>query len=159
MNITLHYACKNFFYTLIIISLAGCKLNSKKTEFERWTSTDPLAINHRVREQKFLQGNLLANHSFESGKIIEVDSLTHTTKIDGWDLIGKDVYWIHPGTDSIPADSAEVHSGCCSIRISRKNASETEDFGQGVLSNFIRVMPLRILLTSHPESTRVLWPG
>lgn len=129
-------------YIIPVLLLFQCTINDDVSqEYERWTSADPVTINHRIREQKYLLGNLVANSSFESGKRLEVDSFAQTTKIDGWDLIGKDVVWIHPDKDSVPTDSTEVHSGQCSIRIIRNNAGETEEFGQGVLSNFIKVIP------------------
>ncbi len=142
MKLTRYNSFSIFFYVFAVFSLVTCTLNNEnKQDYEHWTSADPLAIHHRVREQKYLQGNLLTNNSFESGKLIEFDSVTHTTKIDGWDLIGKDVVWIHPGSDSILADRTEVHDGVCSIRIIRNSASETEEYGEGVLSNFIKVIP------------------
>lgn len=135
---------------LILILFSRCSINKNNNqEFERWTSADPLAIHQRVRDQKYQQGNLIANNSFETGKIIEVDSLAHTTKIDGWDLIGKNVVWIHPGIDSILADSSEVHTGLCSVSIIRSSSSETEEFGQGVLSNFIKVIPGNYQLSAY----------
>ena len=142
MELTKHNSFKLFFYVFFVFFIFSCTLDNENTQdYERWTSTDPLAMHFRVREQKYLQGNLLINSSFETGKLLEFDSITHTTKMDGWDLIGKDVVWIHPESDSSVADSSVIHDGLCSIRISRDHAGETEEYGEGVWSNYIKVIP------------------
>ena len=110
-------------------------------EFERWTSSDPLAIPHRVREQKYRAGNLVLNPSFEAGKIKHLDSLTSSTNIEGWSIIGDHVEWIGSDTDSLHADTLQVHTGIRSIRIHRDYADEIEDFGEGVFSDYIKVIP------------------
>ena len=142
MKIKRYNPLKFIIYGFTVFFFASCSLdNETLQDYERWTSSDPLAINHRAREQKYVQGNLLINSSFETGKLLAFDSITHTTKMDGWDLIGKDVKWIHPGSDSLLADSSKVHEGVGSIQIIRTHANETEEYGEGVFSNYIKVIP------------------
>ena len=129
-------------FTLVIILVSSCTVHDEQSqETERWTSADPLAIPQRVRQQKHDQGNLVFNPSFESGKILLADSLSSIANIDGWTLIGNSVTWVRPSSDTSLFDSSEVYSGARSIRIQRKNAGETETFGHGVLSDYIKVIP------------------
>ncbi len=110
-------------------------------EQESWSSADPLSVNHRVRQQKYSQGNLVHNPSFEIGKVKQVDSLTQSVVIEGWDYVGQNIRWIKIKTDSVSTASPYINSGNRSIKIIRKNASETDKLGDGVISDYIRVIP------------------
>ena len=70
-------------------------------EHERWSSADPLFVSYRVRQQKYEQGNLVHNSSFEIGKVKQVDSLTQSIVIEGWDFVGQNIRWLKMITDSI----------------------------------------------------------
>ena len=126
---------------LIFIGYSCNSPEESDQNVEKWTSSDPLVVNHRVREQKYLHGNLIVNPSFELGKIKRTDSVSQQVNIDGWEIIGNNVKWVTTGADSLSDYPNEVHSGTHGICVHRKQADETEDFGQGVLSDYIKVIP------------------
>ena len=79
-----------------ILILQSCSHPDENIQdVERWTSTDPLSVNHRLRIQKYYKGNLIENPSFEEGKIKFTDSVIKQVKIDGWEIIGNDVQWLN----------------------------------------------------------------
>ncbi len=95
-----------------------------------WSSLDPASIPLRQRMIQLNRGNLVKNPSFELGRIINIDSNTVSNNITGWTWIGSNVDWL-----------AEVHSGLYAVKIQRKSADETMDQGEGVISDFIRIIP------------------
>jgi hypothetical protein len=135
---------------VIFVLLQNCVPAKKDSgEYEKWTSTDPLSVNFKTRKQKFDSQNLVYNNSFETGRVKQLDSLTSSIKVDGWSLIGRSVVWVNADGDSVLKDSGFVHSGLHSIHIRRRHAHETETTGQGVLSDYIRVIPGNYLLSLY----------
>jgi hypothetical protein len=126
----------------LILIVQCCKPSDENIqEVERWTSSDPLSFSYRLRSQKYLKGNLIENPSFEEGKIKIEDSIILQEKINGWEIVGKDVKWVCLSESSFSENSDIVHKGTHSILINRKHADETESLGQGVLSGYIKVIP------------------
>lgn len=105
-----------------------------------WSSLDPTSIPLRQRMIQTGRGNLVKNPSFEQGRIINVDSNTVSNNISGWTWLGDNVYWVEVG-DSSDHGPGEVHSGIYSIKIQRESADETMGQGEGVISDFIRIIP------------------
>ncbi len=122
-------------------------------EYDRWSSSDPLAMPYRLRKQRYEQGNLVLNSSFELGKVKRFDTATFTTTLDAWDIIGEHVFWEKQPTDSA-AGSLVTHY----IRIERNNASETESFGEGILSDYIKVLPGNYELTLRVNLNHIVNP-
>jgi hypothetical protein len=136
--------------TFCFLIVQNCKTPEENDQnMEKWTSSDPLVVNYRVREQKYLHNNLVINPSFEIGKVRKTDSAFYQANIDGWEIIGNNVKWTNPGIDSLNKNPYEVHSGLHSICVNRKRADETEEIGQGVLSDYIKVIPGNYLLTLY----------
>jgi hypothetical protein len=134
----------------LLIVLQNCTAPDESGQnTDKWTSTDPLVVNHRIRAQRFHRGNQIYNASFEQGKMKRIDTLSKQLFLDGWDILGNDVKWIGPGVDPLLNIQHEVHSGLHSIRVTRIQADETEDFGQGVLSDYIKVIPGNYLLSLY----------
>lgn len=146
-NITSFYPGLLLLFSVLLQNCVPVKNDS--AEFEKWTSTDPLSVHFKTRKQKFDNQNLVYNNSFELGKVKQLDSLTHSIKVDGWDLMGQSVKWINSEGDSILKDISVVHSGIHGIHIQRRHADETESLGQGVLSDYIRVIPGNYLLSLY----------
>jgi len=139
-----------FLGIILLLLVQFCKTpDENEQNLEKWTSSDPLVVNFRIREQKYLHKNLIVNPSFEEGKIKKTDSTTEQINLDGWEIIGNSVKWTNPASDSLQNDTAEVHSGKHSICVNRKRADETEEIGQGVLSDYIKVIPGNYLLTLY----------
>jgi hypothetical protein len=95
-----------------------------------WSSMDPVSIPLRQRMIQANRGNLVKNPSFEQGRIINVDSNTVSNNIAGWTWMGNHVDWV-----------GEVHSGAYAVKIQRESADETMGQGEGVISDFIKIIP------------------
>ncbi len=95
-----------------------------------WTSLDPTSIPLRQRILQANRGNLARNPSFEQGRIINIDSNTVSNNIAGWTWVGNNVDWV-----------PDAHTGRYAIEIQRESADETMEQGEGVISDFIRIIP------------------
>ncbi len=132
--------------SLIFISLVlagifftGCKKDPDEQRLS-WSSEAPLSIPYRQRIQRLEKENLLRNCSFETGKILKVDSLKTSFVIDGWHQVGEHVEWVDTKKEDIYRKN-EAYSGSRSIKIVRRHANETDEQGEGVLSEFLKVIP------------------
>jgi hypothetical protein len=132
----------------IVTLLVSCRqVENPGASPVKWFSLDPFAIPFRLRIQKFERGNLLQDSgSFESGKVYNLDSSRTSFNIDGWLKIGEDVHWVNKKQDSI-YNPDEVHSGNYAVKIQRVTANETVNKGEGIQSDYIKVIPGRYELT------------
>ncbi len=105
-----------------------------------WTAGDPASIPYRHRQLQAERGNLVKNSSFELGRIINLDSNTVSYNISGWKILGEHVTWVEQAPDSARMNEG-VHSGYFAVKIERKHADETINQGEGIVSDFIRVIP------------------
>ena len=117
----------------------GCKKDPDEQRLS-WSTEAPLSIPYRQRIQRLEKKNLLRNCSFETGKILKVDSLKSSFVIDGWHQIGEHVEWVDTKNEDL-YNKNEAFSGYRSIKITRHQANETDKQGEGVLSEFIKVIP------------------
>ncbi len=140
----------NAILLLVIIQLIfSCHKPEKQTgQSPKWTSTDPSTIPFRVRQQKYLRSNLLINGSFESGRKYTIDTIDFSFTIDGWQKSGDHVDWVDITKDSLYKKN-EVFQGNHAIKIHREKANETDIEGEGVISEFIKVIPGNYLLNFH----------
>jgi hypothetical protein len=125
--------------SLVGIFFAGCKKDPDEQRLS-WSTESPLSIPYRLRIQRLEKKNLLRNCSFETGKILKVDSLKTSFVIDGWYQKGEHVEWVDTRNDKL-FNKSEAFSGYRSIKIDRPHANETDQQGEGVLSEFIKVIP------------------
>jgi hypothetical protein len=132
--------------SLIFISLllagiifTGCKKDPDEQRLS-WSTEAPLSIPYRQRIQRLEKKNLLRNCSFETGKILKVDSLKTSFVIDGWQQTGEHVEWVDTRNENLYRKN-EAFNGYRSIKIVRHQANETDKQGEGVLSEFIKVIP------------------
>lgn len=137
MNIRLYIVVA--FCTILLFM--GCG-KGKRSEDQRlaWSSEAPLTIPYKVRIQRFEKGNLLRNPSFETGRTFTIDSVTTSFVMDGWQQTGHNITWTGRYIDSLTL-SGEVFSGNRAVKIIREKAGETDDQGEGILSDFIKVIP------------------
>lgn len=130
--------------SLIIITIFvfyNCKrTNDIETQRLSWVTEDPLSIPYRIRYQRYERPNLVRNGSFESGRTFTIDSGRTAFVIDGWQHVGDNIEWVDIKNDSIYA-SDEVYSGSRSVKIIRDKAYETDNQGDRIISDFIRVIP------------------
>ncbi len=105
-----------------------------------WSSLDPTSIPLRQRMIQANRDNLVKNPSFEQGRIINIDSNTISNNITGWKWVGENVDWVLK-LDEGGNTGSEVHSGIHAVIIQRDNADETIGQGEGIISDFIRIIP------------------
>jgi hypothetical protein len=129
--------------------LVGCQKN-RDVEEKRytWLTEAPLTIPLRTRIQRFEKGNLIRNHSFESGRTFTLDNSKTSFVIDGWQQIGQQVQWVDTRQDSLYS-ADEAISGFRSVKIVRKKAYETDEQGDGIISEFIKVIPGNYTLSCY----------
>ncbi len=136
--------------------LVQCK-KSSDLEDQRYTwSTDaPLTIPYRIRMQRFEKGNLVRNNSFETGRTFMLDNRRTSFVIDGWQQVGQHIQWVDTRQDSLYRPD-EALSGYRSVRITRRNAYETDEQGDGIMSEFIKVIPGNYSLSFYVRLKEVL---
>jgi hypothetical protein len=126
---------------LLCCCLSSCKESGKNAPAAvSWSSNDPLSIPLRIRLQKFQRANLVRNSSFESGKALIVDTTGTTFRIDGWQKVGDNIEWVNIEFDSI-YNADEAADSLHSVKIHRVYIDETDDKGEGIISDFIKVIP------------------
>jgi hypothetical protein len=125
----------------VATALWSCNRGSDPEEHRlSWSTESVMSIPYRLRQQRFERGNLLRNPSFENGKTLKVDSVRTSSVIEGWHQAGTHVAWVDITQDSLYAQD-EAYSGHRSVRVIRTRADETEKLGEGVLSEFVKVIP------------------
>ena len=118
---------------IILLLSPGCRKKPSATHNQAlWTSEDPFTIPLRQRLNKFEKGNLVYNPSFESGKYFFEKTDNRGYIIDGWKETGRQVHWVSE------TDSTGVRHY---IEINRDNADVTDETGEGITSDFIKVIP------------------
>ena len=132
------------FICLLIVSgllLSGCKKSGDQDEQRfNWSTEAPLTIPFKTRLQRFDKGNLIRNYSFETGRTFALDTSRISFVIDGWQQVGQHVQWVDTRNDSLFSQN-EAFSGYRSVKIIRNNAYETDEQGDGIMSDFIKVIP------------------
>jgi hypothetical protein len=133
------WSCAYIFAFISLIS-SGCRKDKEIEERYTWSSDSPLTIPYRARIQRLEKTNLIRNYSFETGRTFTINSNTSSFVIDGWQLFGQHVQWVDTRNDSL-FDADEAFSGYRAIKITREKAYETDERGDGVISDFIKVIP------------------
>jgi hypothetical protein len=136
--------------------LSGC--NRKKDPEEQrlsWSTESPLSIPYRVRLQRLEKKNLLRNPSFETGRTFRLDSTKTSFVIDAWQQVGQHVAWVDTRQDSIFLKN-EAFSGFRSVKITRNQAYETDIQGEGIMSEFIKVIPGNYHLSFYTRLENIL---
>jgi len=127
------------FPVLCSVLYSGCKKEDQTRLQAGWTSKDPIAIPFNVRNSERELGNLVPNPSFETGKLYYEESNRNSYDLNGWKNVGTNISWINATSEEY--SSFEVYNGNHSVKIERSNADETENMGDGIISDFIKVIP------------------
>lgn len=131
---------RSFIFTTEIIFilsvLVSCTDEWRRTrKSEAWKSSDPLSIPYNIRMKEFKSGNLVPNPSFEDGTPRSSDTSTVQT-IKKWEIIGKNVRYAEDKKDTLQLKSRNRF-----VYVHREYSDETDTIGEGVLSEFIPVIP------------------
>lgn len=105
-----------------------------------WSGLNPVSVPLNVRQKEMNKGNLVSNPSFELGRFYTVDSTRLSFNLPGWRRLGEDVSWTDTENNS-QYDSDDASAGVHAIKIQRNSSNETEVQGQGILSDFIKIIP------------------
>lgn len=105
-----------------------------------WSSMDPLSVPLKIREAWYKKGNLVPNPSFEQVKYHNNDNGGHRVTLKGWKIIGDSVQVTN--TRKPNYDDSDAYKGNHAVKIVRsQNDKSVSNFSEGVLSNFIKVIP------------------
>ncbi len=104
------------------------------------SSLNPTAVPLNVRLRELEKGNLITNPSFELGRNYMSDTLKLSFNLPGWAKAGESVYWtnIENSPEYGPGDAS---NGIHAIKIFRERVNETDNQGEGILSDYIKVIP------------------
>ena len=134
------------FGTSIFLMLTGCQPREDITEAgKKWSANETQSVPLRIRKNQFNKENLIVNPSFEEGKYFLKDSDDRSANIIAWTRMGNSVEWVDTNLD-LYSDN-EVNDGQHAIKVTRLHANETDDPGDGILSDYIRVIPGNYLFT------------
>jgi hypothetical protein len=130
---------------LILNACTAVERSGDKFSSKGWSSSDPLSIPYDSRRAHFERGNLVANPSFEEGRVMPNDG-GNSFKLKGWERVGRNVKWVFQknGLDA----AAEVNSGRHAVKIERAAAGERDE-AEGLISDYISVIPGNYYFTYH----------
>lgn len=142
------FLSKIFLAAALVMPVISCVHNDSESQRLSWYTEDPLTIPYRIRLQRYERPNLLRNESFETGRTFAIDSNKTSYVIDGWQQSGTGVDWVDISNDSL-YNRDEVFTGSRSVKITRNKAYETDVHGEGITSEFVRVIPGNYNLSFH----------
>jgi hypothetical protein len=134
------------FFLIFSGSFFACKRRDagNSESWNIWSASQTLSVPLRIRKNQFDRGNLVINPSFEEGKYFLEESVDKVPQIKGWNRTGPAVKWADVN-DSLFSQQ-EVSDGRHAVKIVRKRANETDNEGDGILSDYIKVIPGNFLL-------------
>lgn len=131
-------------FLILIMFFVSCNINQKtdnNSSEEQWSAFSPLSIPFEIRDKEYKKQNLIPNFSFEKGEILENDSIITNFKLDNWQTIGENIEWINPKSKIYNANDANHEKHAIKISRGRKNISEIDNKANGILSDFVEVIP------------------
>jgi len=152
---------RDLFFTVLLILLSGCIEREKSILNQAlWSSMDPMTIPYPVRLNQLHKGNLVFNPSFETGKFFFEEGKDNAFFVKGWTRVGEHVEWVDLSKGFYAED--EVTMGTHAIKISREKSGEMDETGEGIISDFIKVVSGNYLFTFdirlediHPNKSRL----
>jgi len=134
-------------FLLSLLTISSCKKDDQTRLQAGWTSQDPILIPYNIRNHERVLGNLVLNPSFETGRVYYEESNIKSYDIDGWKKVGRNISWINAQNGK--SEYNPVFDGIYSVKIERTKADETEEKGEGIISDFIKVIPGNYSLKLH----------
>jgi hypothetical protein len=127
--------------TLFLLFLGACRSDNKIVNIQaHWSSYDPKSIPLNIRQKEEEKGNLIINPSFEEGRFYRIDTLKLSFNLSGWKKTGENVFWTDIRKEG-EFNHDEASNGNHAIKIVRRNADETDIQGEGIFSDYIKVIP------------------
>lgn len=135
------------YYIIIFFSiLVSCEPQAEKQVVQQQeTARDLYTSPYTLRIKEYEKGNLITNPGFELGRNYIADTLTLSFNLPGWKKVGDNVFWTHTGDKGDYAPN-EASQGIHAIKIERSSSNETDHQGEGIISDYIKVIPGNYLL-------------
>lgn len=127
------------FLLLIVIFASACKKENQTRIQTSWSAKYPTLIPFNIRNNEKNLGNIVINHSFEAGKVYYEEGSVKSYVINGWKKVGQNIKWVNSENGEFGPD--DVYKGNHSIKIERNKADETEITGEGIISDYLKVIP------------------
>lgn len=144
------YFYRSTFFMLILVLFVSCSDEwRRKRNSGTWTSADPTSIPYNERMKEYKSGNLVPNSSFEEGTSLSADT-SIVQQINKWELKGENVFYIENTSDSV---FSPFGKRC--VFINKTVANETDSMGEGILSDFIPVLPGNYLFTLSVKAQNI----
>lgn len=132
---------KYLFLFLIVIFTFSCIREKDPQILQRQdTALIPNGLPLAARQKEQAKKNLISNPSFESGKFYIDDTLKLSFSLPGWKKVGEHVYWTNI-EDRVNYSEKDASNGIHAIKISRRTVNETDNQGEGIITDYIRVIP------------------
>ena len=112
-----------------------------------FTALKTQSIPLKIRNNQYSKGNLVVNGSFEEGKYLLKKTDDPMANIKGWTRSALNVEWVD--LESGLFQENEVYEGLHSVKITRIKANETDEPGDGIESDFIKLIPGNYDFTYH----------
>jgi len=117
-----------------------------------------LSVPYDVRITEYMKGNLVSNSSFEKGEVKKTDGkdpLLHDFQLDNWQKVGENVEWVD--AESKPYSQKDVSTGKHAVKIQRefKDVLEVGNKPDGIISDFIEVIPGNYNFTFETRLERI----
>ncbi len=149
---------KNLFLIGFLLPFASGNVFPQKISREGWSSMKTLSVPYEVRISEYEKGNLVGNPSFEKGEIMIAEGkvpLLNRFKLDGWQIVGENAEWVN--ADYKPYTQKDVATGKHAVKIHRefKDGKEIDNKPDGVISDFIEVIPGNYNFTFETRLERI----
>lgn len=130
---------------LTVLLFATCKtphdVNNQDGTNAEWSAFDPLSIPYDVRLAELEKENIVPNFSFEKGEEQENDSLVTNFKLEGWEVVGEKVEWTNSQSEAYTIDDASHENRAIKISRTSADVQEVNNQANGILSDYIEVIP------------------
>ena len=138
------YTIKYFLFILIVFS--SCKQeNQPLTTAPQWSGLHSGQVPENIRKRELSKKNLISNPSFEKGKHYMADTLKLSFSLPGWKKVGENVFWTDI-EDELTFLHDEASKGTHAIKIVKDVCNETDNQGEGIISDYIKVIPGNYML-------------
>ena len=140
---------------LVLLLMNACLPKEQSIEQRNiFTALETQSVPLKIRENQYSKGNIVVNESFEEGKYLLEKTDDPMANIKGWTRSGSNVEWVDLKDGLFPEN--EVYEGIHSVKISRIKADETDELGDGIESDFIKVLPGNYDFTYHIRLENIL---
>ncbi len=129
---------------IVVLFFVSCNTNQKpRTQVtdKNWTAFNPYSIPFERRVNEYKKHNLVPNFSFEKGNELSNDSLITDFNLENWKIVGENIEWTNTELDVYVKNSANHEKRAVKISRSSKDISELDNQANGILSDYIAVIP------------------